>query len=97
MRGPQLLFFFLASVATMLGVDAFAPPASLRTVCRQQHHRSAAIVLPRTALRATKDTSKGTSTVDYGKIAVMFVNPLNPYSWFLYMLAGITIYGSLNP
>mmetsp|Transcript_22310 Transcript_22310/g.31414 ORF Transcript_22310/g.31414 Transcript_22310/m.31414 type:complete len:123 (+) Transcript_22310:31-399(+) len=34
--------------------------------------------------------------LDYGKIALMFVNPLNPYSWFLYFFAGITLYGTFN-
>ena len=29
--------------------------------------------------------------IDYGKIAVMLVNPKNPYSWFLYAIATICI------
>lgn len=34
--------------------------------------------------------------IDYGKILVLFVDPRNPYSWFLYMLGFITIYGTFS-
>lgn len=34
--------------------------------------------------------------IDYGKILALFVNPANPYSWFLYMLGFIIVYGSIS-
>lgn len=34
--------------------------------------------------------------LDYGKILLTFVNPANPYSWFLYMLGFIIVYGTVS-
>lgn len=34
--------------------------------------------------------------IDYGKVLLLFVDPRNPYSWFLYMLGFLTIYGTLS-
>jgi hypothetical protein len=34
--------------------------------------------------------------IDYGKVLVLFVDPRNPYSWFLYILGFITIYGTIS-
>ena len=34
------------------------------------------------------------SKVDYVAIARMLVNPLNPYSWFLYFFVAIHLYAS---
>jgi hypothetical protein len=34
------------------------------------------------------------SKVDYVAIAGMLVNPLNPYSWFLYFFVAINLYAS---
>lgn len=49
------------------------------------------------ALLKKKDvTSEGEETgIDYGKVLIMFVNPANPYSWFLYMLGFIVAYGTI--
>ena len=34
--------------------------------------------------------------VDYGDIAKQFVNPLNPYSWFLYFFVGIYVFDAIK-
>ena len=40
--------------------------------------------------------NEGTNEVDWGKVAGMFVNPLNPYAWFVYFFVGINVYGFLQ-
>jgi hypothetical protein len=35
--------------------------------------------------------------LDYGDIAMQFVNPLNPYSWFIYFFVGIYVNAAINP
>lgn len=46
---------------------------------------------------ATKnEDNKGTNEVDYGKILGMFVNPLNPYSWFFYFIVGINVFSAVS-
>ena len=42
------------------------------------------------------DSNKGTNQVDWIGIAGMFVNPLNPYAWFVYFFVGIYLYGYLQ-
>ena len=42
------------------------------------------------------DGQKGTNEIDYGKILGMFINPLNPYSWFLYFFVGINVFSILQ-
>ncbi len=41
-------------------------------------------------------SNEGTNQVDWGKIAGMFVNPLNPYAWFVYFFVGINVFGYFN-
>jgi len=36
------------------------------------------------------------SEIDYGKALLLFVDPRNPYSWFVYMFGFITIYGAVS-
>mmetsp|Transcript_13041 Transcript_13041/g.19867 ORF Transcript_13041/g.19867 Transcript_13041/m.19867 type:complete len:107 (-) Transcript_13041:1471-1791(-) len=47
-------------------------------------------------MRAKKGAEEEKPTADYGKIALMFVNPLNPYSWFVYFFVGIYAYAALG-
>eukprot|EP00548_Thalassiothrix_antarctica_P004183 CAMPEP_0194147768 /NCGR_PEP_ID=MMETSP0152-20130528/27701_1 /TAXON_ID=1049557 /ORGANISM="Thalassiothrix antarctica, Strain L6-D1" /LENGTH=72 /DNA_ID=CAMNT_0038848823 /DNA_START=182 /DNA_END=400 /DNA_ORIENTATION=- len=46
--------------------------------------------------KSVKESSKK-GKVDYGEIALMFVNPLNPYSWFFYFFVGIYVNAAINP
>ena len=39
----------------------------------------------------TLEDTQEKNKIDYGKIAVMLVNPKNPYSWFLYAISAICI------
>ena len=48
------------------------------------------------AMNAKKDFEEEEPTADYGKIVLMFVNPLNPYSWFVYFFVGIYAYAALG-
>mmetsp|Transcript_29045 Transcript_29045/g.93663 ORF Transcript_29045/g.93663 Transcript_29045/m.93663 type:complete len:99 (-) Transcript_29045:448-744(-) len=96
MMGVRSLLIVLVSSAAM--VDAFSP-----TACDRRGLQVAAgpttvrkTTMTTTPLAATKNAKEGSpKKLDSGEIALMFVNPLNPYSWFLYMLAGITLYGNL--
>jgi hypothetical protein len=47
-------------------------------------------------MAANNDDKKGTNEIDYGKILGMFVNPLNPYSWFFYFFVGINVYSAVS-
>ena len=48
-------------------------------------------------LAKKKETPDSTATesLDWGKILGLFVNPLNPYAWFVYFFAFIIGYGAL--
>lgn len=58
------------------------------------------LILPgKTAVAMAKnnmDGQKGTNEIDYVKILGMFINPLNPYSWFLYFFVGINVFSALQ-
>ena len=47
-------------------------------------------------MATNNDDTKGTNEIDYGKILGMFVNPLNPYSWFFYFFVGINVYSAVS-
>ena len=95
----RLLFFCLCILLS----HAFVMPKSsaignfmnMNTYCASQ-----SLILPgKTAATMTKnnmDGQKGTNEIDYVKILGMFINPLNPYSWFLYFFVGINVFSILQ-
>jgi hypothetical protein len=103
---------YLRSVATLLALSWSAalvvPNAS--TVRSHSNVGHASFLNPATgiarsysvALQLQKGKKKALSVdetkegIDYGKVMLLFVDPRNPYSWFLYMLGFITIYGTLT-
>ena len=64
---------------------------------------SSVLRLDKTALAMVKGGKKkalymeeNDKGIDYGKVLLLFVDPRNPYSWFLYMLGFIITYGTVS-
>lgn len=94
----------LFSLCTLLS-HAFVMPKSgaiekCMNVSMNQYCTLQSLILPgKTAVAMTKnnmDGQKGTNEIDYVKILGMFINPLNPYSWFLYFFVGINVFSILQ-
>jgi len=91
-------------------VCSFLPPAAIAGDAKVQHRTiltPGCLDLPcsikrdgsSTAMSVKKKSSSQSDEkagVDYGKVLALFVNPANPYSWFLYMLGFIIIYGNIS-
>mmetsp|Transcript_17416 Transcript_17416/g.21370 ORF Transcript_17416/g.21370 Transcript_17416/m.21370 type:complete len:94 (-) Transcript_17416:188-469(-) len=89
-RYAFIFLFVLPLVCT-----AFMSP-SARVDCRLAKPRTfcpqiATIIV---SAQKGKEVNEGPN---YGEIAIMFINPLNPYSWFLYLFAAIIVLGNLPP
>eukprot|EP00631_Chrysoreinhardia_giraudii_P004291 CAMPEP_0197425998 /NCGR_PEP_ID=MMETSP1170-20131217/33354_1 /TAXON_ID=54406 /ORGANISM="Sarcinochrysis sp, Strain CCMP770" /LENGTH=97 /DNA_ID=CAMNT_0042953605 /DNA_START=9 /DNA_END=303 /DNA_ORIENTATION=- len=79
---------WLVFVAAALSVaSAFVVPSTARGLTPTRSESPTSLVV---AFAGEKK-----SDIDYVAIAGMFVNPLNPYSWFVYMFLGLYVYGTL--
>lgn len=95
-----------------LVIDAFSVPPYLSSICHSvrvppddfvagivpttNSELRQSTCLPLSKRRGVETTTKEQKGLDYGKILITFVNPANPYSWFLYMLGFIIVYGTIN-
>lgn len=96
----------LFSLCTLLSHAFVMPKSSAIEKCMNvnmnmnQYCTSQSLNLPgKTAVAMTKnnmDGQKGTNEIDYVKILGMFINPLNPYSWFLYFFVGVNVFSILQ-
>ncbi len=90
----------LGIIALEFNVQAFitAPLSNVRAFDVRAHRAdrtaNALFARPTKKPELVEKTKDGP---DYGKIAVMLINPLNPYAWFLYAFVGINLYSVLNP
>lgn len=87
--------------ALVFGVSAFVPtPSPELSVMRINSRAEGAPVLlfAKANLKSSKAVDKAgkTSGINYGEIAVMLVNPLNPYSWFVYFFLLINLYSTFQ-
>ena len=86
---------------TMFCTEAFTTPQHHIThrsggaITRQAPRYSSPLLARRGRDRSKKEEEAlEESKVDYVAIAGMLVNPLNPYSWFLYFFVAINLYAS---
>lgn len=63
---------------------------------QQQFSNTRTTTTSNSSLSAKKASTKEKAELDYGMIVGMFFNPLNPYSWFVYLFSFIIIYGTIN-
>ena len=89
------VFALLLAAATTTNAFSTTPLVSgkmAHQVVTNQQASSSSSSSARWLAKPTKESNDQTGKgVDYVKIAGMFVNPLNPYSWFLYFF--VFIYG----
>jgi hypothetical protein len=105
-------YLFLLTVTYILAASsaaAFVVPTANTVRARPDtkrvsHPRTSSVLrLEKTALAMAKGGKKkalymeeNDKGIDYGKVLLLFVDPRNPYSWFLYMLGFIITYGTLS-
>lgn len=87
--------------ALVFGVSAFVPTSSpqlsmMRTNSRAEE--APVTIFAKANVKSSKavDKAEKTTGIDYGEIAVMLVNPLNPYSWFVYFFLLINLYSTFQ-
>ena len=98
----------LTIVALIIGsASAFLVPTSSRNLSIQKHRTPTSFIATAPAVKGKnsvaifakgkkKTEAEDLPKADYGKIALMFVNPLNPYSWFVYFFVGIYVFAALK-
>jgi len=79
----------LSHAFVMQRTTPLAPTVPL--AIQRMHEQTTAI-----AMTPNSDDKTGTNEIDYGKIAGMFVNPLNPYSWCFYFIVGINVLNAIK-
>uniref|UniRef100_A0A7S1GKE4 Uncharacterized protein n=1 Tax=Cyclophora tenuis TaxID=216820 RepID=A0A7S1GKE4_CYCTE len=92
-------FLFIISAVLVSTITAFAPqPLSKPSIAMARSSVAPYSTLdgkssPPSVLQLAKkqQSESGDNQVDYGQIVGMMLNPLNPYSWFLYFF--IFIFG----
>jgi hypothetical protein len=105
-------YVYLLAVACLLAASsaaAFVVPNASSITPRPDTQRafyprtSCVLRLDKTGLAKAKGGKKPALSVeenekgiDYGKVLLLFVDPRNPYSWFLYMLGFIITFGTVS-
>ena len=85
-----LIFTSVVSEALVCQMSKFLG----HTPTLRRRHSGQRTLFARRGSRLPDETKE--STVDYREIAVMLIDPRNPYAWFLYFFVGINAYSAFT-